>query len=99
MKISTVLNGLRVLAIVGLGGLLFLVNIFGTVSSRRLLADLRRGEVEVATERSRKRFERIEETESQVLLINSYGIPMLLILALVPYARRKKNEPGTTKVL
>jgi hypothetical protein len=97
MKFSTVWNVLRVLAIVGLGGLLFLVNTLGTVSSRRLLADLRRGEVEVATETARERFRRIEETENQVLGFNLYGIPTLVILALLPYGRGKKSELVTTE--
>jgi hypothetical protein len=92
MKFSTVWNVLRVLVIVGLGFLLFLVNVLGTVSSRRLLADLRKGPVEVATETARERFRRIEDGANQVLLFNSYGIPTLVILALLPYARRKKSE-------
>jgi hypothetical protein len=87
---------LRILVIVGLGGLLFLINTLQTVSSRRLFFDLASGRAEVASERIQQMHEHVQEAECETLEVNAFCIPALVFVAVPPYARRRKSELVTT---
>ena len=98
MKFQVVLwNGLRVLAIAGLGFLLFHANIVQTVNARRETLDLIAHQAEMAPDAVRERLGRIQDTDSGVLYLNGYGMPMLVILALLPHARRNKADIVATQ--
>jgi hypothetical protein len=91
MKLGTIWNGLRVLAIAGLGFVLFFVNVFQTLPSRRVLFDLTRNHGEQATERTREKLELIRDKAMGVMEVNLYAIPLLVIVALSPRMRTERN--------
>lgn len=92
MRFSFIWNGLRVLAILGLGSLLLFQNIINTVSPRRALFELTQGQPALGTPQAQEKLERIRDTFMETLYINFHAIPMLVIIALLPYARAKTRE-------
>ncbi len=95
MRFSFIWNSLRVLAIIGLGSLLIFMNILYTVPSRRILFDLMKDQAAPATERTHERLQLALNNSLEVMNVNSYAVPMLAIVALLPYVRRKAGGTQT----
>ena len=91
MKIHQVLwNVLRVLAIFVVGFLLVHANIVQTGNARRETFDLITHQAEMTPDAVQEKLGRIQDADGRVLDLNGYGIPALVFLALLPYARRNK---------
>jgi len=97
MKFHAVWSVLRVLAILGLGFFLFHTNTVRTVNAGRDTFDLVTHQAELAPDAVQEKLGRIQDSYGTVLKFNFYGIPALVILALMPCARRKNAETVATQ--
>ncbi len=92
MRSGIAWNVLRVLVILGLGYVLFVNNTVGMVTYRRELFDLITHQAEMTPDAVQENLGRVDETYARLLKFNFYGLPALVVLALLPYACRNKGK-------